>query len=173
MYSPSGSMNHSLPTRQALGSSTSGRIRCGFSGWVMCWPYRIRYVVSAPERVTSTVYWFEACSVRTRFARSLLGPPRYSTSTPKAFLNASGIWTRAAGLGDEAKTSLPSLLAPSIQLFHCACQSPAGGALPVEAPDEAGAPAWPQAARTGTARAVMRKERRLISRIVGYGTGRG
>src|SRR5712691_923535 len=73
------------------------------------------YDVLAPEMVTSTVYWPDPCSLRSRLASSLLEPPRYSTSTPNAFLNASGTLTRASGLGPVPSTSLPSFLAPAAQ----------------------------------------------------------
>src|SRR5579885_57713 len=105
---------------------------------------------------TSTVYWPAACSLRTRLARSLVAPPRYSTSTPKRFLKASGTRTRASGLGPDASTSLPSFLAATTQLSHCCCQTPP--AAPLLAGVATGPP-WPHEARASPSSAISLRQR--------------
>src|SRR5690242_18524632 len=126
----------------------------------------------------STVYWLLACSVRRRLASSLLDPPRYWISTPKAFLKASGTFTRASGLAPVASTIVPSFFAPAIQLSHCCFQSDgappevAGGALVAPAAlaeaEIGGAALCPQAARAAApspATAMARNARRFRSGV--------
>src|SRR5205814_300255 len=97
---------------------------------------------------------------------------RYSTSTPKVFLKASGTFVRASGLGPVASTSLPSFLAPATQLSHVFCQSasaapllPAAALAGLAAREAAPGLACPQAASAKARRpaAVAARNARLVN----------
>src|SRR5919201_7097292 len=124
----SGSRNHGSPVRQFDPSMTSGSTRAGFNGSSQPLGRNVPYTVSLPDRLTSIVYWPAARSPWMRAASCDELPARYSTSTPKRCLNASGILVDAPGSGGPLTTTLPSDLAAATRASQPEAAGAAGAA---------------------------------------------